>query len=205
MATLDVALWPVSPGPRDVLEVHPSLILGVTAGLIPILQANQSPPSACPAWVYSCLVQCRAFAQRISDEHGATVLIPLPPWHEVVVRGMSISMTGRWRPLTTRRPIRPVARIERTLCMQTVTLHIGNCRKNKMSSQTAQCVTPSDHSAPRPGCRPFLDRYLHLKVLERQPILDAAWHRPGRHGGQPPNGTELCHCGMPIRWMQSDL
>ena len=45
IATLDVALYPRVMRERTVqlLEVHAHIILGVTAGLIPFLQANQSP------------------------------------------------------------------------------------------------------------------------------------------------------------------
>lgn len=44
ICTLNVAL---SPGDRrpdtDLIEVHPHLMLGVTAAMIPLLQCNQSP------------------------------------------------------------------------------------------------------------------------------------------------------------------
>ena len=53
IATLDVALDTTILGERrkhgrtvDLLEIHAHLILGVTAGLIPLLQANQSPRNA---------------------------------------------------------------------------------------------------------------------------------------------------------------
>ena len=48
--TLDVALSPAvmqqRQTPPDLLEVHAHLMLGVTAGLIPLLQTNQSPRNA---------------------------------------------------------------------------------------------------------------------------------------------------------------
>jgi DNA-directed RNA polymerase subunit B len=49
ITTLDVALFPATLHTRpdvDLLEVHAHLILGVTAALIPLLQANQSPRNA---------------------------------------------------------------------------------------------------------------------------------------------------------------
>ena len=45
--TLNIALGPenIQSGTFDLMEIHPHLMLGVTAALIPLLQANQSPRS----------------------------------------------------------------------------------------------------------------------------------------------------------------
>ena len=65
IATLDVALYPRVMLERTVqlLEIHAHIILGVTAGLIPFLQANQSPRNA----YQTSMVLCFFFSLHQED------------------------------------------------------------------------------------------------------------------------------------------